>query len=58
MNSAGRDTSGSRISTCWAAPARGLEAYNGWTFWHIETPKGLTVIDALHAQVRPEMGAC
>ncbi|HYA06757.1 MAG TPA: site-specific DNA-methyltransferase [Xanthobacteraceae bacterium] len=38
------------------ALAQGLEACNGWTFWHVETPKGLTVIDALRAQVRAEMG--
>jgi modification methylase len=39
------------------ALAQGLEACNGWTFWHVETPKGLTVIDALRAQVRAEMEA-
>jgi modification methylase len=39
------------------ALAQGLEACNGWTFWHIETPQGLTVIDTLRAQVRSEMGA-
>ncbi len=39
------------------ALAQGLDACNGWTFWHIETPQGLTVIDALRAQVRAEMGA-
>jgi modification methylase len=39
------------------ALAQGLEACNGWTFWHVETPRGLTVIDALRAQVRAEMGA-
>jgi len=39
------------------ALAQGLEACNGWTFWHVETPKGLTVIDALRAQVRAEMVA-
>jgi modification methylase len=39
------------------ALAQGLDACNGWTFWHIETPKGLTLIDALRAQVRAEMGA-
>jgi modification methylase len=39
------------------ALAQGLEACNGWTFWHVETPQGLTVIDALRAQVRAEMGA-
>jgi len=37
--------------------AQGLEACNGWTFWHVETARGLTVIDALRAQVRAEMGA-
>jgi len=39
------------------AMAQGLEACNGWTFWHVETPNGLTVIDTLRAQVRAEMGA-
>jgi modification methylase len=39
------------------ALAQGLEACNGWTFWHVETPKGLTVIDALRAKVRAEMEA-
>ena len=39
------------------ALAQGLEACNGWTFWHVETPKGLTVIDTFRAQVRSEMGA-
>jgi len=39
------------------ALAQGLEACNGWTFWHVETPKGLTVIDALRAKLRAEMGA-
>ena len=38
------------------AVAQGLEACNGWTFWHVETPQGLTVIDALRARVRAEMG--
>ena len=37
------------------ALAQGLEACNGWTFWHVETPQGLTVIDTLRAQVRAEM---
>jgi modification methylase len=37
------------------ALAQGLEACNGWTFWHVETPRGLTLIDALRAQVRAEM---
>ena len=39
------------------ALAQGLEACNGWTFWHVETPQGLTVIDALRARVRAQMGA-
>jgi modification methylase len=39
------------------ALAQGLEACNGWTFWHVETPQGLTVIDALRARVRAETGA-
>ncbi|MGH6666061.1 MAG: site-specific DNA-methyltransferase [Pseudolabrys sp.] len=35
--------------------AQGLEACNGWTFWHIETDKGLTPIDSFRALVRAEM---
>jgi modification methylase len=37
------------------ALAQGLEACNGWTFWHVETPKGLKPIDELRAQFRAEM---
>ena len=37
------------------ALAQGLEACNGWTFWHLETPKGLTLIDEFRAVVRSEM---
>jgi modification methylase len=37
------------------AIAQGLEACNGWTFWHVDTPKGLTVIDTLRAKVRADM---
>ena len=37
------------------ALAQGLEACNGWTFWHVETPKGLTSIDTFRAIVRSEM---
>ena len=29
--------------------AQGLEACNGWAFWHLETAKGLVSIDALRA---------
>ncbi len=39
------------------ALAQGLDACNGWTFWHVETPKGLTLIDELRAQVRAEMAS-
>ncbi len=39
------------------ALAQGLEACNGWTFWHVETPKGLTCIDDFRAIVRSEMSA-
>jgi modification methylase len=38
------------------AVAQGLEACNGWTFWHVETRRGLTSIDALRAQFRAEAG--
>jgi modification methylase len=38
------------------ALAQGLEACNGWTYWHVETPQGLTLIDVLRAQVRAQMG--
>jgi modification methylase len=38
------------------AIAQGLEACNGWTFWHVETAEGLTSIDALRAEIRAEMG--
>jgi modification methylase len=37
------------------AIAQGLEACNGWTFWHVETSRGLTSIDALRAEIRAEM---
>jgi modification methylase len=38
------------------ALAQGLEACNGWTFWHVETKNGLTLIDDLRARIRAEMG--
>jgi modification methylase len=38
------------------ALAQGLEACNGWAFWHVETTKGLVSIDALRAEIRAEMG--
>jgi modification methylase len=37
------------------AVAQGLEACNGWTFWHVETRRGLTSIDALRAEFRSQM---
>jgi modification methylase len=39
------------------ALAQGLDACNGWTFWHVETPAGLVSIDALRGQIRAEMAA-
>jgi modification methylase len=37
------------------AMAQGLDACNGWAFWHLETSKGLTLIDTFRAQIRAEM---
>jgi len=37
------------------AVAQGLDACNGWTFWHLETPKGLVCIDDLRGKIRAEM---
>jgi modification methylase len=37
------------------ALAQGLEACNGWTFWHVETENGLRPIDEFRTQVRAEM---
>jgi modification methylase len=37
------------------ALAQGLEACNGWTFWHVERKGTLTLIDALRAEVRAEI---
>jgi modification methylase len=34
------------------ALAQGLDACNGWSFWHVDTPSGLVSIDALRAAVR------
>ncbi len=39
------------------ALAQGLEACNGWAFWHLETAQGLVSIDALRAEIRAEMDA-
>ncbi len=37
------------------AAAQGLDACNGWTYWHIETNKGLKPIDVLRAEFRTQM---
>ena len=39
------------------AIAQGLEACNGWAFWHVETAQGLVSIHSLRAEVRAGMGA-
>jgi modification methylase len=39
------------------ALAQGLEACNGWAFWHLETAQGLVPIDALRAEIRAEMAS-
>jgi modification methylase len=36
------------------ALAQGLEACNGWTFWHVERNGAPTLIDALRAEIRAE----
>jgi modification methylase len=38
------------------ALAQGLEACNGWAFWHVETGKDLVSIDTLRGKIRAEMG--
>jgi len=37
------------------ALAQGLEACNGWAFWHVDTPNGLVSIDTLRAEIRATM---
>jgi modification methylase len=39
------------------ALAQGLEACNGWAFWHLETARGLVPIEMLRAEIRAEMDA-
>jgi modification methylase len=39
------------------AHVQGAGACNGWTFWHIETNKGLMCIDEMRAKIRSAMGA-
>jgi modification methylase len=54
-NAKGADAVGSihRIG----ALAQGLDACNGWAYWHVEEKSGLKSIDALRAVVRAEMPA-
>ena len=33
----------------------GFDACNGWTFWNVETPDGLKLIDEYRAAIRAEM---
>ncbi|MEF2553119.1 site-specific DNA-methyltransferase [Aurantimonas sp. A2-1-M11] len=37
------------------AKVQGLDACNGWTFWHIDSQKGLTPIDTLRQTMRDQM---
>ncbi len=37
------------------AHVQGFDACNGWTFWHLETSDGLTVIDEFRSVIRKEM---
>jgi modification methylase len=37
------------------ALAQGLEACNGWAFWHVQTSTGLVSIDALRTEIRSQM---
>jgi len=52
---AGAGKMGGAMLSGWLA--QGLDACNGWTFWHLETPQGLVSIDELRAEVRAEAGA-
>ena len=37
------------------AKAQGLDACNGWTFWHVEKDGELLLVDALRQQYRKEV---
>ena len=37
------------------ALAQGAEACNGWTYWHVERKKKLTLIDGFRSEVRATM---
>lgn len=40
-----------------AARVQGLDACNGWTFWHVPTDRGLVSIDLLRQRLRAEIEA-
>ena len=37
------------------ALAQGLQACNGWSFWHLQTPHGFVPIDNLRTQMRAQL---
>ncbi|KRE17992.1 modification methylase [Bosea sp. Root381] len=39
------------------ALVQGLPSCNGWTFWHVERPAGLTLLDDLRGEIRAQMTA-
>ena len=39
------------------ALAQGIDACNGWAFWHLDTPTGLVSIDSLREIVRKDHDA-
>ncbi len=39
------------------ATVQGLDACNGWTFWHVETSAGRAPIDVLRQQIRTSLAA-
>jgi modification methylase len=39
------------------ALAQGLEACNGWAYWHVERDKKLTLIDGFRAEIREALAA-
>ncbi len=39
------------------ATVQGLDACNGWTFWHVETSSGRAPIDVLRQQIRSNLAA-
>jgi modification methylase len=39
------------------AHVQGMEACNGWTYWHLDTGRGLVLIDDLRARIRADFGS-